>query len=199
LREYAESQSLLIELQVTVDEDVADEAFAAALSSALYHQIKIEELSYLKELAHLGFWVAELKPVSISDPLPPEEYVKWASHATDGAIPILDPSPAALESFDRALALRSKFATYSVNELVALDFICMSAEAAACVRRDELQAHDNANDGSEALEVAERAAYFRSKLHGPLYDDLAMGLRFHGFTPRAFATLIEAIFAFEGF
>lgn len=192
LYRLGEVYSLEVEQVVNLDKDIVHEAFAAALSSAQFHQITpLSKLSHYKELAHLAFWIAELKPFAIPAPVEPKFHIHWGRAAAGATGEEPPPTKAALRSFERATQQHAKFATYPINEHIALEFITNLAEA-------ELERKLQRKDKTSKAEIRTRFAYFQSKLNDGLIDDLVKSLRFHAFAPRSFATMIEAIFAFEG-
>jgi hypothetical protein len=193
LLKEADELSRELGVKLRLDQNIVREAFAAAWGSVRFHQIPLKRLSHYKELAHLAFWVAELKPITLVPPKSPADLLRWTSLAVSEVFEGNSASyTQASLKFDESQQQYSKHATFPVSEYVALKFLCNLAE------QDFLRHIETIKDPDHSETVAKRQNYFKAVLYGGLFENVMSALRFHIFTPRSFATLIDSIFAFEG-
>lgn len=200
LLHIAKAHAVRLGVPLRLEPNLVVQAYDAAISTALFHKIPLDELSHRKELAHLGFWVAELKPISISPPQRPKYFVQKAALALDEALggntaALVSPRPSvkANKKYQRAEEAYVNTATFPICEYIALEFIQSMMEC-EFLRKQK----NNKDSGLKSL-YEDRHEYFNSVLlEQGVFMDIVNGLRFHIFTPRSFATLIEALFAFEG-
>ena len=191
---YADLHSKEINLTLVVDKGLIAEAFQAACGSAQFHQIKLEHLSHYKELAHIGFWISQLKPIWIEPPYSPEFFIEQAKLAAQQAVfGHSAVNPPAAKAYSRANEAYRKHATFPISEFLALRFIADGIETEFLRKCRDLK------DDEHRAVVMRRFNHFKIVLQSKVIKDVAMALRFHVFTPRSFATLVESIFAFEGF
>lgn len=179
-------------VSVHVDENVLAEAFTQACNSIEFHKIPIERASHYKELAHLAYWIAELKPVSLLPPMKPATLVELlgptsGARLLDAVAGLPDEDP----SFRRRSRAYKKYARYPISEAIAVEFIAYFAEVEAQLkisgeRRDEVRA-----------ELTRRHTRFRAIFFGRVAENMILALRFHTFASRSFSTLVESVFAFE--
>lgn len=191
---YADQFSKEIELPVLLDEAVVNEAFDAAYGSAQFHRIPLGEISHYKELAHIGYWLAELKPISIEPPRSPQYFIDWLKEAADE---VVFGNRARLRRVDqayrRALEYHSNFQAYPTSEHLALRFIADGLESEMERKISEIKDDDKRDI------VRKRFEHFKQVFYRDTFKNIVEGLRFHVFTPRSFATLIETVYAFEGY
>lgn len=193
IRKQADHLAQELGVTLTLDPDVVREVYAAASASITTHNIPLEKISDRKEAAHLAFWTAELKPVSVKSPLSPSEFIDRAQHffqdRVHGPHAIMQ---RASELYGSAKASYVKNSIFPVSEYVAMSFIRTGMES---VFRE--QTSKDIDQGLLKM-YKERNEYFRSILTHSVFNAIVQGLRFHIFTPRSFATLIESVFALEG-
>jgi hypothetical protein len=191
---HADELSQRLKVTLQLDPDVVREVFAAATASIRTHNIPLKQISCRKEAAHLGFWTAELKPISVKPPLSPREIIDRAGHML--ARRIHGPravSERASELYDIARRTYVDQSIFPVSEYVAMSLIRTLLESLF------LQQMDQCEDAAMLKIYQGRNDYFGQTLSNGVFDSIVQGLRFHIFTPRSFATLIESVFSFEGF
>ncbi len=86
-----------------------------------------------------------------------------------------------------------KYATSAISEAIALELIAYFMKAEFLRKLGNV----SSSTAREFFE-AQNNAFLTTFFEDGVYDQIVKGLRYHIFTPRSFATLIEAVFAFEG-
>ncbi len=186
-------------LALRLEPNILAQAYDAALGSAMFHKIPLEKLSHFKELAHIGFWIAELKPVTATPPSTAKHLLDRAKLLTHERV---EGNTAALafaeELYTEAERKYCDKTAEPISEYIALQFIASVIEAEFDFKIHEMKAAGKDQDYIDL--IAKRGAHFKTILYSPnVFGDIVSALRFHIFTPRSFATLIETLFAFEGF
>ena len=193
LRLFADEHAKSLKLPIWIDQALVHEAFDAAYSTVDFHKIPLGKINHYKELAHVGFWVSRLKPLSIQAPVTPDYFIKWVGAALKCAVEGNQADLAPVwKRYDAAAKAYKKHAVFPISEYVALQLIGHFIEAEFRRKADAIK------DPAIKAVVEERLVFFKATLYGRVFPQLVQGLRFHVFTPRSFATLVEAVFAFDG-
>lgn len=122
----ADEHAKALKLPILIDQAILFEAHDAARGTALFHQIPLGQISHFKELAHVGFWISHLKPISIQEPVSPSQIMRWLGIAAQGNSAELAP---AYKRYTAAARAYKKEATFPISEYVALELVAHFVEA----------------------------------------------------------------------
>jgi len=188
---HAQRHSKRFGVPTFVEYNYICQVYDAAVCTAKFHQIDLDKLSHKKELAHLGFWIADLKPVTFEPPPRSDNILtriselwgKGVSASSKGEVE--GRISAADEAYLKAIV-------FPINESICIEFI-MHYMYLNLV--DKIKNFDAAGQASYEDNYQ---AFMNTFMHDKVFENIMFGLRYHVFTPRSFATLIESVFAFSG-
>lgn len=172
-------------VSLLVRESTLFDCLESAKISATFHHIPLENLSHYKELAHIGFWIAKLKPVSLASPITSQFILKglldWGDRVVSGF------SAKVIRLADDPIGPYKAALGFPLNEFIAMTLIWEACEA-----RWEFALNQLEDDGKKRFHE-ERVGYLRNRFFRELLHDLAVSLRFHTYTSRTFATTVESL------
>jgi hypothetical protein len=192
-RPYAQKKKLLI----SISEARLVEVIASARSTAEFHKIDKERISRYKEYAHIGYWLVRHKPVSIITPETKHRLIKQTLEASavefnrflsgyDVRI-VEQLNERSRKAYENDVEHYRADGDKPINERVALLFIWYHCELGWLQQISKLTDHDLRGV------FEQKVATLKERFHSEVFADLVWSLRYHNFTPRAFASCIEAL------
>jgi hypothetical protein len=173
-----------------------EEAYSAAMSSLNFHNIAIDQLSHYKILAHIGYWTHKFQPIHLTSPGTIKELVQQSMDIMQATIAgptarLLDAPINDFKSELREYAKKSRnYATFPINEYVSWQFIYSEVKTLWDYLAKEHWSSTMRETMTPRLEEADNR--FRRRM-----EDLVWSLRYHTYTPRTFATLVETLFRID--
>jgi len=164
----------------------------------------LERLSYQAELAHIGFWISEFKPVTVQPPMKFSTVMHKAKlylHETivgGGADQIVaeakrdEKNAPFRKEYKEAERIYARHATAPISERISA-LLIISLISAEVRRRIGLLKTPTVEEHL----LQHHTEFIRKVIKDGVLDKVVEGLRYHIFTPQSFTTLIESIFAFE--
>jgi hypothetical protein len=183
------------DIRLRVDAGILMDAYEGMCSTIAWHGMPIQEISHFRELAHVAYWISELKPVQIREPISSDYFVRTSfsifRDLTGTSPVILENAPRetkpATDNFSSHVQ-----AAFPINEYVALRTLTVGCQA------EFMRSCGAQTNAQRRKSMDQQNAYFQSKMYPSLFGDLILALRYHVFTPRSFAALIDSVYRFEG-
>lgn len=197
---YAADLSEQTGIAVRISPSVMEDVYASAAASIGFHNIESGNWNHYKEIAHIAYWFQKLKPVRFRAPQGMVAFAKGMVLALGDSVfgnsaGYDEEFAVKRATFDSQITshghrLQSKYQTALIiplNEILAVwlikDFMTTASR--------EIEK----NLVSSMVKVGYRARFADiSEQFERQTNELAMGLRYHNFTVRGFATMIETIF-----
>jgi hypothetical protein len=191
IEEFREASGLIIRAKSSL----LDEAYASALSSLRFHNIKFERVNHYKVVAHLAYWIHRLQPIRFASPSMMSDVAAKVFAAADQQVEDKAGLKRSRRQFGIALRsyrlIASHFTIFPINEYVA--WILIYDEIGVVWR--EILEQERFADKHDTIRVAIHAAESRYRNQ---MDDLIWSLRYHTYSARSFSTLVEAMFRVDG-
>ncbi|MAK59508.1 MAG: hypothetical protein CMK09_00870 [Ponticaulis sp.] len=178
-------------LRISMKESLLLQVYYCASETARFHNIPPDNLNHFKELAHLSYWTARLKPFRIAPPGENMQILKeWAFMANGPSFDVdSDLSQDDYNARDYQIQ-ESKVASYSdfpLNEWLGLSFCMFNVELAWNMQLEEIRA-------PKVRQVyVEQTNTLRDRFKFRIHAELAMSLRHHTFSARGLAIALESI------
>jgi hypothetical protein len=186
-------------LLISVSEAKLVDIIASARATAEFHHIDPSKISRYKEYAHIGYWIIRHKPISIITPYTKKKLMNDAFNTLKSSLKksisgfdvrIIDRVNRDTEdAYKTDVEKYREKANDPINEQTALWFIWDHCEMGWDQQLKDLETHDK----EKAEMFQHRIQALKDRYHSDSFGDLVWSMRYHSFTPRAFASFIEAM------
>jgi hypothetical protein len=180
-------------IPIIIDGPILAEVYHNAMNSMKFHNLGVDGTNHYKEAAHFGYWLQKLKPLRFETATEKLEYVAdLLSHIGEAVFFDRAKGRATIKESQSIFDLRKKSAAEKpLNELATLILINKLAFAS----HQKLIANHHPADQRPSLTAAIEEIHERFMWRP---EKTARQLRYHSFTSRGFATMVEAIFKVKG-
>lgn len=187
VQKYCDAWCEPLELTLRADMPVLFDAYYAASHSITFHNIPEDKANFYKRISHIAFWIQKFKPIRIVEPKTTMTYLRRIGYKID------DKVGGRKVDFDKlyghAQDIYDKRQNYPINELVCLLIV---ADAIECSQREALERYDVSHREPFRLQIEHAARRFEQRL-----EHLVKSLRYHNYSARGFATMMEHMFHVE--
>lgn len=166
-------------LTLMVNERVLKQVYSNAYASVGFHNIPEDQRNEIKDIAHLAFWVAKLKPILIVDKKNVSEKVAIKVSAVFGQPLAVEPKAAKTPHYCSTFC-----------EELSLWFL---RDAVSAIQEEQIACKKNRN---EAYLEYKKFYEISNVLFDSQLKSLSVSLRYHNHSARSFATYIEGLFRY---
>ena len=190
LSEFADLFAKQQKCRVVLKPSLLVDCYENAAGSLTFHGIDVSKVNHFKELAHLVYWVAKLKPFRVAPPGENIALFKELSQVIFGASANVEDKTKeylSTEEFSEAQKEAIRLGAFPLNEWLAISFLIHIVDMTWCAQLEEVK-----DPGVKKL-FYDRIEFLRSRFYARSGIVMASSLRYHTFSARGLAIAFEAM------